>query len=190
MSCDWKTATGGSDIREIRDRRKIAGVGTGFSWQNPLREPPGGLTGAPRQVGAMSDGTARKPFYKIGEVCQITDTQPYVLRFWESEFPQLAPKKSRNGQRIYRRKDVDLVLQIKRLLYEEGYTIAGARKKLGMGDGQGALDDLFEPAAIGEPDRLPDPPRPIGPVLSSLSGRLHDILRVMDSTDKRLKGKR
>jgi DNA-binding transcriptional MerR regulator len=138
----------------------------------------------------MSDGTARKGFYKIGEVCQITDTQPYVLRFWESEFPQLAPKKSRNGQRIYRRKDVDLVLQIKRLLYEEGYTIAGARKKLGMADGQGALDDLFEPAGVEEPDRLPDPPRPIGPVLSSLSGRLREILKVMDTTDKRLKGKR
>ena len=138
----------------------------------------------------MSEGTARKAFYKIGEVCQITDTQPYVLRFWESEFPQLAPKKSRNGQRIYRRKDVDLVLQIKRLLYEEGFTIAGARKKLGMADGQGALDDLFEPAAAAEPERLSDPPRPLAPLLTSLSGRLHEILKVMNETDKRLKGKR
>jgi len=131
-----------------------------------------------------------KLFYKAAEVCQITDTQPYVLRFWESEFPQLAPKKSRNGQRIYRRKDVDLVLQIKRLLYEEGFTIAGARKKLGMADGQGALDDLFEPAAAAEPERLSDPPRPLAPLLTSLSGRLHEILKVMNETDKRLKGKR
>jgi DNA-binding transcriptional MerR regulator len=138
----------------------------------------------------MSDGTPRKTFYKIGEVCQITDTQPYVLRFWESEFPQLAPKKSRTGQRVYRQKDVDLVLQIKRLLYEEGYTIAGARKKLGMGEGQGALDDLFEPAAVEEPDRIPDPPRPLGSVLSSLTGRLQEILKVMDETDRRLKGGR
>jgi DNA-binding transcriptional MerR regulator len=143
---------------------------------------------APR-VQAMSDGAARKAFYKIGEVCQITDTQPYVLRFWESEFPQLAPKKSRSGQRIYRRKDVDLVLQIKRLLYEEGFTIAGARKKLGMAEGQGALDDLFEPSAAEEPERLPEPPRPLGSVLSSLSGRLAEVLKMMDETDRRLKGK-
>ncbi|HKY34021.1 MAG TPA: MerR family transcriptional regulator [Candidatus Polarisedimenticolia bacterium] len=71
-----------------------------------------------------------KLFYKIGEVCEITDTQPYVLRFWESEFPQLAPRKNRSGQRVYQRKDIDTVIRIKRLLYEEEYTIAGARKKL------------------------------------------------------------
>ncbi len=71
-----------------------------------------------------------KPFYKIGEVCQYTDTQPYVLRFWESEFPRLAPQKSRSGQRMYTRRDIDLVLRIKELLYEEEFTIAGARKKM------------------------------------------------------------
>jgi len=71
-----------------------------------------------------------KLFYKIGEVCEITDTQPYVLRFWESEFPQLAPRKNRSGQRVYQRRDIDTVLRIKRLLYEEEYTIAGARRKL------------------------------------------------------------
>ena len=71
-----------------------------------------------------------KPFYKIGDVCQYTDTQPYVLRFWESEFPQLAPEKNRSGQRMYTRSDIDLVLRIKKLLYEEEFTIAGARKKL------------------------------------------------------------
>ena len=71
-----------------------------------------------------------KLFYKIGEVCEFTDTQPYVLRFWESEFPQLKPTKSSTGQRMYRRKDVESVLTIKRLLYEEGFTIAGARQHL------------------------------------------------------------
>jgi len=71
-----------------------------------------------------------KLFFKIGEVCEITDTQPYVLRFWESEFPQLAPRKNRSGQRVYQRKDIETVLRIKKLLYEEEYTIAGARKKL------------------------------------------------------------
>jgi DNA-binding transcriptional MerR regulator len=71
-----------------------------------------------------------KHFYKIGEVCQYTDTQPYVLRFWESEFPQLEPDKSRSGQRVYTRDDIDLVFKIKHLLYDQEFTIAGARKRL------------------------------------------------------------
>jgi DNA-binding transcriptional MerR regulator len=71
-----------------------------------------------------------KPFYKIGEVCELTGTQPYVLRFWESEFPTLAPEKNRSGQRIYRKRDIDLIERIKTLLYEKEYTIAGARKVL------------------------------------------------------------
>ena len=71
-----------------------------------------------------------KLFFKIGEVCEITDTQPYVLRYWESEFPALAPAKNSSGQRIYRRRDIETILRIKQLLYEEGFTIAGAKKKL------------------------------------------------------------
>ena len=71
-----------------------------------------------------------KLFYKAAEICQITDTQPYVLRFWESEFPQLASEKNRSGQRVYRRQDIDLVFRIKQLLYQEEYTIAGARKAI------------------------------------------------------------
>ena len=71
-----------------------------------------------------------KLFYKAAEVCQITDTQPYVLRFWESEFPQLAGEKNRSGQRVYKRSDIDLVFRIKKLLYQEEYTIAGARKAI------------------------------------------------------------
>src|SRR5512147_2826177 len=71
-----------------------------------------------------------KLFFKIGEVCEITDTQPYVLRYWESEFPSLAPAKNSSGQRIYRRKDIETVLRIKQLLYDEGFTIAGAKKRL------------------------------------------------------------
>ena len=73
-----------------------------------------------------------KLFFKIGEVCEITDTQPYVLRYWESEFPALAPAKNTSGQRIYRRRDIETVLRIKQLLYEEGFTIAGAKKRLEM----------------------------------------------------------
>ena len=78
-----------------------------------------------------SSGRAgKKIFHKIGEVCEITKTEPYVLRYWESEFPFLAPEKNRAGQRIYTDEDIQTVLAIKRLLYEEGYTTAGARRKL------------------------------------------------------------
>ena len=71
-----------------------------------------------------------KLFFRIGEVCELTDTQPYVLRYWESEFPSLAPAKNNSGQRIYRRRDIETIFRIKTLLYEEGFTIAGAKKKL------------------------------------------------------------
>ncbi|CDM66748.1 MerR family transcriptional regulator [Pyrinomonas methylaliphatogenes] len=71
-----------------------------------------------------------KLFFKIGEVCAITGVQAHVLRYWESEFPMLAPQKNRAGQRTYRKRDVEMVLRIKELLYEEQYTIAGAKKKL------------------------------------------------------------
>ena len=78
----------------------------------------------------MDKKIPNKLFFKIGEVCEITDTQPYVLRSWESEFPALAPAKNSSGQRIYRRRDIETVLRIKQLLYEEGFTIAGAKKRL------------------------------------------------------------
>jgi DNA-binding transcriptional MerR regulator len=71
-----------------------------------------------------------KNLYRIGEVSRITDTKPFVLRYWETEFPMLQPVKSPSGHRLYRRKDVDTVLLIKRLLYDEGFTIAGARRHL------------------------------------------------------------
>ena len=69
-----------------------------------------------------------KVFYKIGEVSQITKLPAYVLRFWESEFPFLKPKKSRGNQRLYVRREVEMVLEIKRLLYEEGHTLAGVKR--------------------------------------------------------------
>jgi DNA-binding transcriptional MerR regulator len=68
--------------------------------------------------------------YRIGEVSRISDLKPFVLRYWESEFPMLEPVKSPRGHRLYRQEDVDLVLKIKRLLYDEGFTIAGARRHL------------------------------------------------------------
>lgn len=69
-------------------------------------------------------------YYRIGEVSRITALKPFVLRYWETEFPMLEPVKSPSGHRLYRQEDVDLVLKIKRLLYDEGFTIAGARRLL------------------------------------------------------------
>jgi hypothetical protein len=74
-----------------------------------------------------------KLFYKIGEVSKIADVEPYVLRYWETEFPFLKPRKSKSGQRIYVKKDLDLIFQIKGLLYDERFTIEGVRKRLGEG---------------------------------------------------------
>jgi DNA-binding transcriptional MerR regulator len=71
-----------------------------------------------------------KLYFRIGEVAKLCHLPAYVLRFWETEFPQLAPKKSSTGQRLYRQRDVENVLRIKKLLYEEGFTIAGARQCL------------------------------------------------------------
>src|SRR5215217_955442 len=71
-----------------------------------------------------------KLFFKIGEVCELAGIQAHVLRYWESEFPTLAPQKNRAGQRTYRKRDVEMVLRIKELLYEDQYTIAGAKKRL------------------------------------------------------------
>lgn len=71
-----------------------------------------------------------KLFFKIGEVCELAGVQAHVLRYWESEFPMLAPQKNRAGQRVYRKRDVEMALRIKALLYEDQYTIAGAKKRL------------------------------------------------------------
>ena len=71
-----------------------------------------------------------KLYFRIGEVSRLAGIKPYVLRFWETEFSTLGPKKSGKGHRLYRRKDVELVLEIKRLLYEKRFTIEGARKLL------------------------------------------------------------
>jgi DNA-binding transcriptional MerR regulator len=69
-------------------------------------------------------------YFKIGDVARICALETYVLRFWESQFPQLKPNKSGTGQRLYRRRDVELILEIKRLVHGEGYTLAGARQAL------------------------------------------------------------
>jgi len=80
--------------------------------------------------------------YRIGEVSRIAELKPFVLRYWETEFPMLQPVKSPRGHRLYRQEDVDLVLKIKRLLYDEGFTIAGARRCLRESIGNGAGGEL------------------------------------------------
>ena len=80
-----------------------------------------------------------KLYFRIGEVSRLTRTEAYVLRFWEKEFPMLRPVKSSTGHRMYRRKDVEMVLEIKQLLYRDGFTIDGARKKLRTDSKQEAL---------------------------------------------------
>src|SRR5712672_4697165 len=85
---------------------------------------------AVKSVSATDVVVPDKLYFRIGEVSTLCALPAYVLRFWETEFPQLKPVKSNTGQRMYRRKDVDAVLRIKKLLYEEGFTIAGARQQL------------------------------------------------------------
>ena len=82
---------------------------------------------------ALQPGSPEIPdklYFKIGEVSELLGVEPYVLRYWETEFPALSPKKSGTGHRLYRRKDVELLLRIKHLLYEKRFTIEGARQSL------------------------------------------------------------
>ena len=108
-----------------------------------------------------------KLYFRIGEVSDIVGVKPYVLRYWESEFPDIKPSKSKSGQRLYKRRDVELLLRIKQLLYEERFTINGARKRLrewGRGDLQDA--GLERPAEVKVPKQLD--------VFSAKEGRVGD----------------
>lgn len=87
-----------------------------------------------------------KLYYKIREACEIVGVEAHVLRFWETEFPSLTPPKSKSGQRTYRPKDIELLLRIRKLLYEEGYTIAGARKQLSARGSAAAQAPSLAPA--------------------------------------------
>ncbi len=131
-----------------------------------------------------------KLFFKIGEVCEITDTQPYVLRYWESEFPSLAPAKNSSGQRIYRRKDIETVLRIKQLLYDEGFTIAGAKKRLetemaGRPETPTSLAAASVAAEVkeGRP-RSSDPMIALRIVLEEVRVQLRDLLTLLGGSAK------
>jgi DNA-binding transcriptional MerR regulator len=111
-----------------------------------------------------------KLFFKIGEVCEHTDIQPYVLRYWETEFPTLAPAKNSSGQRIYRRRDIETVIRIKELLYGEGFTVAGARKKIEQ-EQSGRVDTPVSPAALESAFEGAEPDVKIGPTPSAAAIR-------------------
>ena len=124
----------------------------------------------------MSAAADESRLYKIGEVCKLADVQPYVLRYWETEFPQLAPNKSGGGQRLYTRREIDVILRIKQLLYSEGFTIAGAKKKLET--------EVAEPVAVAQPE-APKPARKprsdaATKALVNVKRELTEILRMLD----------
>jgi DNA-binding transcriptional MerR regulator len=101
-----------------------------------------------------------KIYFKIGEVCELVGVQAHVLRYWETEFPMLSPQKNKSGQRSYRRRDVEMALRIKQLLYNEMFTIAGARKKLQTDQREGSRARVVaapkpEPAERSNPDVTP-----------------------------------
>jgi DNA-binding transcriptional MerR regulator len=119
----------------------------------------------------MNDQTSSIPdklFFRIGEVSQLVGVEPYVLRYWESEFPGLSPKKSNTGQRMFRRKDVEMLLNIKQLLYDRKFTIEGARKALKAEKVEVAppvrQEELFPPA-----DPLPGIRQELAAILKLLS---------------------
>ena len=122
-----------------------------------------------------------KLFFKIGEVCELTDTQPYVLRYWESEFPVLAPAKNNSGQRIYRRRDIETILRIKTLLYEEGFTIAGAKKKLEL-----ELKEQSKGAGATPAAAAPTPAVVDDSFKSEVSDIKKELLGILDLIDRKV----
>lgn len=129
-----------------------------------------------------------KLFFKIGEVCEITGVQPHVLRYWETEFAQLAPQKNRAGQRVYRRRDVELVFHIKSLLKEEGFTIAGAKKRLASEMRSGAkLKVVTTDPTSGRNDPSGEEPLMLSPkalkALVTIRRELEELLTKLNQSD-------
>lgn len=129
--------------------------------------------------------------YRIGDVSRLTDTKPFVLRFWETEFPMLQPVKAPKGHRLYRQEDIELIRTIKHLLYEEGFTIAGARRHLAEGHAGGAgLGPAREKAPLlvtsGEfaPERTPAEVL-LGPPAEVAGARAEEAERIALTADAR-----
>ena len=113
----------------------------------------------------------KRLYYKIGEACKALGIQPYVLRYWETEFPALSPSKSRSGQRVYSEKELEVIRRIKQLLYDEGYTIAGAKKKLEGELAAGTLGDSAGPPATPPAPAPHSPPSPPAVFQAPAGGR-------------------
>ncbi|MBE0426892.1 MAG: MerR family transcriptional regulator [Nitrospirae bacterium] len=109
-----------------------------------------------------------KLFYKIGEVSKIVGVEPYVLRYWETEFSFLKPRKNKSGQRVYVKKDIEMLLKIKRLLYQERYTIEGVRKRLGVS----SISEESKPQQDTQKREVYQPSR----VIDHVKKRLREIL--------------
>ena len=129
-----------------------------------------------------------KLYFRIGEVARLGGIKPYVLRFWETEFPALDPKKSGTGHRLYRRKDVQLVLEIKRLLYEKRYTIEGARKFLDARPKNGEPSAPATAGASKKSSAKPGPPAKVAqpgffdvpsPLLETFRSELREIAELL-----------
>ncbi len=116
----------------------------------------------------------RKTYYSISEVCTMTGLEPHVLRYWESEFPHLRPKKNRAGNRAYRDKDIELIEYIKYLLYDEQYTIPGARKKCG------AVRDINT-----DPEQDAPRPKPGMAQREELLRELREVVRLLRGNENR-----
>jgi DNA-binding transcriptional MerR regulator len=126
------------------------------------------------------DFTPTKLYYKIGEACEILGVEAHVLRYWETEFPALSPPKNKGGQRTYRPKDIELLLKIRKLLYEDGFTVAGARKQLSRVPR--AEDGNAIPSATRSDRYAPSKRQPKVPKepLSQVRKELENILTLLD----------
>src|SRR6478672_4570104 len=102
-----------------------------------------------------------KIYFKIGEVCDLVGVEAHVLRYWETEFSALSPQKNKSGQRSYRRRDVEIALRIKQLLYSEMFTIAGARKKLLQESREGKSKPAAAAVPAPEPAEVSEAPAPV-----------------------------
>lgn len=120
-------------------------------------------------------------YFRIGDVSELLGVEPYVLRFWENEFPMLQPKKGKTGHREYKRKDVELLLEIKRLLYDEGFTISGARKALKDRTRNRRAGARHASARPGEQPQMPLLPEPsdLRPALRKVKKELQEILGIL-----------
>lgn len=117
---------------------------------------------------------AEKRQYKIGEVCRMADVQPYVIRYWETEFPALGTGKAGGGQRLYSQRELDIILRIRQLLYSEGFTIAGAKKKL-----EGEMNDAMEVAPAPLHAVADTPPSPAANRVAVIREEVDAILEML-----------